>query len=345
MTKCTLCRPRLVAGLDPACVEACPLGALRLEQRDEPLHDEPELAGLPAVGALPSLQILHRRRGLQAPPMAPPAEPLQEPPSDPAAAPGHDLIQGLRHEWSLLLFTSLVPWIVAWLLARVVQARPLAPSVDPADPAAGLVLLAAGVLAAAVSSLHLARPWRAVLAARNPGRSWISREVLLFGACIALGSAFLGLGLPALVGWTGVAAGIGCTISIDMVYRSRGQLVTLHPHSAMVSLTAPLLAAALLDLPRVAALALAVKLALYLARKLIHRGTRAVAGPLTSGVRLAAMAAAGSACLAAGSCASPLALVSLLIGEGIDRAELYAELRFPDPPLQLARDLRRVLER
>ncbi len=36
--KCTLCAPKLAAGLKPACVEACPTGALRFGRRDQLLQ-------------------------------------------------------------------------------------------------------------------------------------------------------------------------------------------------------------------------------------------------------------------------------------------------------------------
>ncbi|HSM50559.1 MAG TPA: DmsC/YnfH family molybdoenzyme membrane anchor subunit, partial [Thermoanaerobaculia bacterium] len=159
MGKCTACAPRLAAGGEPACTTACPTGALAWGERPagEP---EPRCAGLAPSGLGPRLHLLLRGATETAPrgPLADPAA-VQPPPPPRITA---------RGEWALVLFTALLPALVALFAAGL--ARP--------ERAPGpLALLAGGAAAFAASAFHLGRPLRAWRALARLRSSWLSREI------------------------------------------------------------------------------------------------------------------------------------------------------------------------
>lgn len=124
---------------------------------------------------------------------------------------------------TLAAFTALAPLAVGGLAGLLVAPYlRLEPGIDwPA-----IVVLAVGLLALAVSLLHLGRPWRAPLAVRRLASSWLSREVILFGLfLIALGCyAMLPILNPGslalyLVGIAGVVIGLVGTVATGETYR------------------------------------------------------------------------------------------------------------------------------
>jgi DMSO reductase anchor subunit len=233
---------------------------------------------------------------------------------------------GLKSEWSLWFFTSVATLLMAWFAAATARGTTVALP----------VFAAAGILAMAVSALHLGRItriWRAVL---NFQRSWVSREVVFFSAFfVAACTVQL---IPEVPGWARwVIAGIGFATmyAMDMVYRVPGQPVLTIPHSAMATLTAAFYIGILTTNPFLLLPAATVKLVLYLAR-----GDRPVPGgamlvPVRIGIGLLpafALAASGEVPVAA-------VIIGAVIGELIDRAEFYAGLRFLTPACQIDCDL------
>ena len=128
---------------------------------------------------------------------------------------------------ALAAFTALAPFAVGGLAGLLMTARlPQDSSLD----AAALVVLAVGVLALAVSLLHLGRPWRAPLALRRVGASWLSREILLFGSFLAALGLYallplLKVGTRALnmIGLAGVVFGLIGTVVTGRIYRLRAR--------------------------------------------------------------------------------------------------------------------------
>lgn len=317
MEKCTFCDHRLAEGLEPACVAACPVEALGLEETPEP--DVVIRAGFPETGLRPAVRIVGSRR--QAPPVMT-ASPHTVPP---AAAPRPLRWRALRDEWSLWIFSSLVTLLVAWFTAAAAGGVRVVPQLSGA----------AGALALGISALHLGRPARAWRGLLNWRSSWISREavlvVLFLGAASAVG--FTGSTGPAAV-WPVATVGFTALFAMDMVYRVRSQTSPALPHSAMATATAALYLGLLLASPALAIPAAALKLTLYLLRR------RHAAGPRIelAAVRTAALAV--PCILLLGSGAPPWLLVALALpGELIDRAEFYAGLEFLTPALQVRRDL------
>jgi len=319
MEKCTFCDHRQADELTPACVVACPTDALRFKSDGEP--STVEHAGFPDTGLGPAVRIVGDRRQ-SGPEMT--AAPVQITHPIRSSASGW---HGLRSEWSLWFFTSAAALLVAWFAAATAIGRTVALP----------FFTAGGVLAMAVSALHLGkitRVWRGVLNFRS---SWISREAAFFSAFFAAVCALtlVDAGVPGAASWAAAVLGFAALFSMDMVYRVPGQPATTVPHSAMATLTGAFYIGILLDAPILLWPTAALKLVLYLARR-DHPTQR---GRMTAAVRIVIGLALPLIVLATSAAPPTVALIGAIIGELIDRAEFYANLRFLTPSHQIDRDL------
>jgi DMSO reductase iron-sulfur subunit len=337
MSKCTMCDHRLVDGREPACVEACPTGALGFGggTMSEGSAYVTSVPGFPDTPARPRIRFRPRREGVR------PPESTWELPEDvlrsfAAARPaeGRRAIT-LRGELPLWLFTTLVSMLAGWVVAAALGG----PAVRPLP----FAVLAAAAMA--VSTLHLGvkrRAWRAVA---NVRRSRLSREVAGFGLFVGSVAALLfwqerGAGvLP----WVGAGAGLVALFLIDRVYDPVRAAGARPIHSADALLTGPAFAAVLLQATAAFAVLGGVKLVLYARRWSVRREPGDDAG---EGRNARVRRALAVARVALGLAAPPIlwllwpqgpvqgyALAALLFvaGELIDRGELYAELRATRP--------------
>jgi Fe-S-cluster-containing dehydrogenase component/DMSO reductase anchor subunit len=240
--KCDMCHGRLVTGASPACVSACPEGAIAIEI----VNVADWRASLAtAASAVPSG--LPTRDGSRSTTRV----------TLPAALPPDARPRDITHvvpdhpHWPLVVMTVLTQLAVGafttiWLLQLLGASARL-------DIAAVIALLVGG-LALGASTMHLGRPAFAYRALRMWRRSWLSREVLLFSAFSGVAAAYAGmlwLELPGstFVGGLTVALGIAGVTASACIYRvpsrpSWNTSYTLAQFELTAALLGPLLAAA-----------------------------------------------------------------------------------------------------
>jgi len=159
--KCDMCHGRLTDGREPACVNSCPENAIEIEIVDQ-LEWRSDYAAANAPGMPSAGHTISTTR-------------ITLPENATATLERVD-IATLRPEhahWSLVWMTSLIQLSAGTLLLAVLSHN--------AGPLTLTLLLALTAFTLNISVLHLGRPayaWRALKMWR---RSWLSREVLLFG--------------------------------------------------------------------------------------------------------------------------------------------------------------------
>lgn len=324
--KCTFCSHRLVETLDPACVTACPVDALGYDppgQAAGPRDRGSRTPGFPDVGLGPAIRILPPRRGGAPLEIIGGEEDSIPPGPPPGSAPGSHL----AGEWPLLVFTTILTWLVAWLAAAAAQG--VAP--NPWQ------ILAPGALAMGVSGFHLGRPekaWRAVLNLRS---SWVSREIVFLLAFLGAAAAQAVFGE---LGWLVAGLGFATLLCVDMVYRVPGQRVPAVPHSAATVPTAAFLLGLLLHEPVLAVAAGLLKASLYLVRWSRHGVGSTSLALVRLGVGFIAPLAVWRLAPAAPGW---FLLAGPAAGELLDRARFYEELDFLSPATRIQADLDRLL--
>jgi DMSO reductase iron-sulfur subunit len=199
--KCDMCHGRLSLGQSPACVTACPEGAIEIVDIDQwrQAAAAPTFPGVPVDDG--SLSTTRISMPAELPPDARPRDITHVAPAAP--------------HWPLIVMTVLTQlsvgaFVTIWLLQLAGAGSGLG--------MAALVSLTVGGLALAAATCHLGRPIHAYRALRMWRRSWLSREVLLFTGFSAVAALYAGglwLHLPgggviggvtAVLGLAGVAA-------------------------------------------------------------------------------------------------------------------------------------------
>lgn len=215
--KCDMCSDRLSDGEAPACVQACPTGAIAIgvvEVAD--LLAGADAASTLVPGAPASALTLPSTRYHRTDPL--PATSIAT----------DDWSEAPKHAHLPLVFMLVLTQLSVGTFAAVAALAQLAPSLpDQTLRIGAVVALGSGLVAIGASVGHLGRPlqaWRAVIGIRH---SWLSREIVAFTvfASAAVAAATSRLLAPrsdvadaagAVVSAIGIAA-VGCSVLIYAV--------------------------------------------------------------------------------------------------------------------------------
>ncbi len=217
VTKCHMCYERIEAGQSPACVQACPEGAIEIEVVDvkEWLDKDMEKEGN-APYLIDAKYTKATTRYTLPENMPDHLEPMDK-----------DLIKPAHKELPLVVMTvltqvSLIGFIALFLgdLAAKFTKLP-----EPSF-AMAFVVFALSAIGLPLSALHLGRPIKAMSAMKNLKTSWLSREAAALGAFTGLMTVvaalyffgidgFLRLALEAIT----AAVGIYGIYAQSMIYR------------------------------------------------------------------------------------------------------------------------------
>ncbi|MBI9066775.1 MAG: 4Fe-4S binding protein [Salinivirgaceae bacterium] len=168
--KCTFCNQRIAENEKPACAQLCPVGALDFENIE--FSAEESLKSSPvdvAIGAHFKRIELRSANGPEI------DESLFEDVPKNIPVTKKQKINAAK-EWPLVVFSLLISGLVALVSVQ----NELAVSVSK------ISLLALGIIAGVLSTLHLGKKqgaWRSVLNLKN---SWLSREIMAFTVFISL---------------------------------------------------------------------------------------------------------------------------------------------------------------
>jgi Fe-S-cluster-containing dehydrogenase component/DMSO reductase anchor subunit len=206
--KCDLCHSRLSQGQAPACVSACPSGAIQVEIVKVADWQAAVASVRPAAGVPVSDQSISATRVTLPMTLAPNARPV-------------DRLEPSEAHWSLIVMTVLTQLSVGtfatiWLLQLAGASTRL--------NLAALTSVLVGCLALAASMLHLGRPVYAYRALKMWRRSWLSREVLLFTlfavvSCVYAAVLWRALPGGAITGGLTTALGLAAVTASAFIYR------------------------------------------------------------------------------------------------------------------------------
>lgn len=338
--KCNFCINRISDNQKPACVAACPVGALEYGTNEEVDLKKHLTPGFVDAGIGPSIQLVPLRKEHEMPTIENIDAPVIDNEKAASYLPKLKTKVELSKEWTLVLFSLAAAGLIAWQAAAITSQVAISPIL--------FVLLA--LIAIALTTIHVGkkfRIWRFIL---NVKGSWLSREIFSFSAFFGLGALslfmkdnLLGMGNllsfvdSKTVGIVAIVFGAFTLVSIDMVYKFFIRADNLKLHSAMAWITAPLLFAWLANIPLLIGLLTLLKGGLYIYRKTTFSNHKVEHYPTLSAVRLLTLTLPFILFLVMPQTSLWILLPTLFVGEIIDRSEFYHESEVRTPQGELIR--------
>jgi len=327
--KCTLCTNRLNEGLQPACKNLCPTGALHFDKFEPVIQDK-----------IPGFTEKEIGAGIKVVPLRSKKSPLKNTKLSKEENSNYERIQlkqsskiSIKKEWVLILFSLLTAILTAFVSKSVVDG----------ELTNKWIFLGAGIIGMVLSSIHLGKKFRAWRSVLNLKSSWLSREILSYSLFIVL--TFIWLDTIRLeIGYIAALLGFMTCFAIDKVYYVTNKVTRLNMHSASIFLTAMFLTAILIENYLLVYTVLVLKLLLYIYRKIYFRIQSKSINPIISLFRIVlGLLIPFIILIVEFNFKSEMIVGLVLIGEIIDRVEFYLELDISTPKNQIMEDLKEML--
>lgn len=332
--KCTFCNERIKKGLKPACAELCPVGALDFEFSD----NQPDNADIQAFtdrNTQPLIKFIAPRKKNQKPEIVP--TPIFD-----IESKSYDMEQikppskiTFKKEWLLMLFTLLAAFLTGIFSASQFVNIEINPW--------GFVGI--GIAGMGLSLFHLGKKFRAYRAIINQRHSWLSREILFYSLFIGSSGIYFFYQPFQWLGWLCAVFGFLSLISIDRVYYMARKNTPFTLHSAHVFLTGLFFMALFAkNLPFIFLIGI-TKLSLYVYRKYYFYKKNRNIKMFLSAFRLDCLLSIPLILwLIEISDLFWWSLVSIIIGEMIDRSEYYEELDIITPEKEMWEEMKKLKE-
>ena len=186
VTKCHMCVDKLEIGQTPACVQACPAGAIEIEAVNVEKWLAEDMAKEGVAPHLPDIEITKPTTRYILPELE---DGMEFKPAD------ERILKPSHPEWPLVFMTTLTQVSFGAFLALFLGELLSFVGFDLPKPNAIMAFFAflPAAIGLPLSALHLGRPTKAIWAMRNYKTSWLSREAIALGAFAGVASLVFAL--------------------------------------------------------------------------------------------------------------------------------------------------------
>ncbi len=220
VTKCHMCHERLDVDQTPACVQACPSGAIMIETVNVKQWLDVDMAKEANMPFLPDATITNSTTRYTLP---------ENLPEDMKEMDEH-LLKPAHPEIPLVFMTVLTQISLGGFLALFLGDFMSLFGFEGTNWMMALLVMLPAALGLPLSALHLGRPFLAMTAMKNIKTSWLSREALALGAFTLLMNIVVVLyflevsqGLRLFVELITLAAGVYGIYAQSMIYRIKAR--------------------------------------------------------------------------------------------------------------------------
>ncbi len=175
VTKCHMCHERLEVGQTPACVQACPSGAIMIETVNVQKWLDEDMAKEANMPFLPDATITNSTTRYTLPDNLPELKELDE-----------HILKPAHSEIPLVFMTVLTQISLGGFLALFLGDVMSLFGFEGANWIMALLVMLPAAIGLPLSALHLGRPFLAMTAMKNIKTSWLSREALALGTFTSL---------------------------------------------------------------------------------------------------------------------------------------------------------------
>lgn len=201
--KCDMCQDRLAVGESPACVESCPNGAISIKivEISEVLDDaqgDSFLPGAPSPGITAPTTTYTTAGNI---------------PRNVLPANFYNVRPAAKHLPLVILLVLIQLSVGAFGIDAIVHSSEQSDLASTLGRTQSLLALSLGILALFASTFHIGRPLYAFRAFIGLRTSWMSREIIAFGAFVKMGAVYtLSFWRPEWFEALGVTGFLGITI-------------------------------------------------------------------------------------------------------------------------------------